>query len=166
MARRPPAYRGPSWSWVAVEGPIDFAGLSRGSVHARALDVRVDLADTRNRTGQVRGAAVDLRGFLWPDAVERAGEKPALRAMKGADGKSLRGLIAFDTDEDEAAAAPAEVWFFPIAFADGQFNLDGLVLQPVEECGRVFRRLGTFAVEFLHVDFDLVGIETDTMTIV
>ena len=164
-SRRSPVYRGPSWSWVSIEAPISFSELERGSIHARVLDTRIELVDERTPFGQVKGGAIEICGTLWPEADERDEGSPKNRAISVGGGKIVWASTTFDTKKDQTAATPRSIQFSPIAFADDQFWLDGLILRPVSKEKRVFKRVGKFTVESLDDEFSLVGIGTDTFII-
>jgi hypothetical protein len=67
-AVRPP-YRAPSWSWAAIDGPIDFTSFFK---HKRfqVLDVQIKQS-TKNSTGQVLWAAICLEAVIVPVVCSR-----------------------------------------------------------------------------------------------
>lgn len=76
-ARRPSDYRAPSWSWVSVEGSIeyDFGGaLPRNPIsticHVDVLDINCSLKGN-DSTGQVTAGYIRLRGKLVQTSCEQ-----------------------------------------------------------------------------------------------
>jgi hypothetical protein len=59
--RRPKAWRGPSWSWVAVEGPVNISPLRRFKSHLEIIQASTQLA-TPDPYGQVKSGHLVVRG--------------------------------------------------------------------------------------------------------
>ncbi|KAF2234099.1 HET-domain-containing protein [Viridothelium virens] len=64
---RPDKYRAPSWSWLSIEGPIEFQNLSDRHLYfqdvCQLLDVQLKFYDN-NRYGSISGGYIKLRGPL------------------------------------------------------------------------------------------------------
>lgn len=66
---KPPTYRAPSWSWAALDGPIEFLGIfPRGAVKVQIHDA-ICIYDYPNSLSSVRTGWIDAMGLLrraWP----------------------------------------------------------------------------------------------------
>ena len=65
---RPSVYRGPSFSWVAIDAPVLLEPIVNGEPLIEILTCETE-AVTSDRTGMVRGAFLRLRGTLYPALV-------------------------------------------------------------------------------------------------
>lgn len=62
---RPDSYRAPSWSWASIDNRVFFDFYDREpNILAHVLDVSVQLVDISDPFGQVKSAALTLRGPL------------------------------------------------------------------------------------------------------
>jgi len=65
-ARKPCAYRAPSWSWLSLDGSIFYeweADEKAYRIFANIISAKVDLV-TKNVTGQIKGGYIKLRGCI------------------------------------------------------------------------------------------------------
>lgn len=69
---RPLVYRAPSWSWTSVDGKVDLTWYfyDRGDMDAEIVDLHIEYA-TEDKTGQILGGWLDLKGTLWSVQLER-----------------------------------------------------------------------------------------------
>ena len=69
---RPLVYRAPSWSWTSVDGKIMFNWYphDRVDMDAEIVDLHIEYA-TEDKTGQVLGGWLELKGILWSVQLER-----------------------------------------------------------------------------------------------
>ena len=69
---RPSVYRAPSWSWTSVDGKVNFSWYrhDRDDMGAEIVDLHIEYA-TDDKTGQILGGWLDLKGILWSVQLER-----------------------------------------------------------------------------------------------
>jgi hypothetical protein len=72
--RRPRAWRAPSWSWAAVEGPVDLPPFRRFESTIRVLDAAITYA-TADDTGRVVSAYLVISGAVTHHFAVRVIEK-------------------------------------------------------------------------------------------
>ncbi|VUC28479.1 unnamed protein product [Clonostachys rosea] len=63
-ANRPSQYRAPSWSWAAIDGPINYEEGLSGSFTTQSLCELVDVTSRTNEAGQVISNNLTLKGKL------------------------------------------------------------------------------------------------------
>ena len=62
--RRPNSWRAPSWSWAAVEGPVDYAPMARLESLIEVIDAQVLPRTAHDDTGQIMSARLVLNGQM------------------------------------------------------------------------------------------------------
>jgi len=85
---RPPEYRAPSWSWAAIDGPVDTAIRKEGTFGIEIDDIQIKYCVEDNPFGEIQKASLRirshnqlLRGFVQPlKWVEKPGLKYESRA--------------------------------------------------------------------------------------
>ncbi|KAI0444894.1 heterokaryon incompatibility protein-domain-containing protein [Xylaria telfairii] len=106
--RRAVPYRSPSWSWAAVDGPVQFASVDwdRTMSMATVADVSVDLVAPTVRFGSVRGGFIVLESMI--------------RSLADCVRLPLGHRILDDWDDEKLPAGMAEsIDFFPDIEEDG-----------------------------------------------
>jgi hypothetical protein len=98
---RPADYRAPSWSWMAVDGPITFHRGSLPEASERdfqVIDAQIDLKDNTLPYGEVENGSLAIRGWIKPKRVVNEG----------------RSLVDMDwkppSDEDTLGTASGLPW--------------------------------------------------------
>jgi hypothetical protein len=168
---RPLAYRAPSWSWAAIDGPIKYSMTSGDDLNSHCRDMRlIDIAvesATSDVFGAIKGAQIHVHGFCAEVAPKYSGGKNRLR-------------IYWSSAPVEGVAIP--VMFFPDIVAEfgpeglyppetkfmclqinrrhdkrwetilGESTTQALALKEVGEGSGVFRRVGY--VQFSDYDGD------------
>lgn len=148
-AVQPAAYRGPSWSWVSLDGPLSFE-LNRvylgGDIILDTLDFEilqceVNLLNDGRPFGAVTDATLTVRGHTREGFVEDG----AVYALG-----SRRPLTAAYMDDPQGSEARVPVTYLAIlhsAYHSVDLRIAGLLLQPVKEDASGdarYRRVGVF----------------------
>ena len=130
--RKPPRYRAPSWSWAALDGPLDFADLTMWYIdlfHPRTTDLHILRVGSYHPVGMPPCKALLLsghliRGFGCTTGVKKSniqargssdcGECEAGRLGNSATvfseyGKEIRGSFQYDLSH----ATPSNFWLLP-----------------------------------------------------
>jgi hypothetical protein len=110
-ARRPQSWRGPSWSWVAIDGKIGFKdmGLREFTPHCEILECTVTLSSPLVLFGEVRNASLVLRAPLKNVTLHNCELGGAEIAINGSD-KCIK--VYFDVEEGETLLYPviSQAW--------------------------------------------------------
>ncbi|KAI9704665.1 MAG: hypothetical protein M1820_005413 [Bogoriella megaspora] len=62
--RRPKAWRAPSWSWAAVEGPVDYPPLTKLTSEIQLVAAEIEPRTQHDTTGRIISAKLILKGKM------------------------------------------------------------------------------------------------------
>ncbi|KAI0823229.1 heterokaryon incompatibility protein-domain-containing protein [Trametes gibbosa] len=157
-------YRAPSWSWAAIDGPVDANMSTVESLLAVVVQCEVVLKDATLRFGEVKGGFLVLHAALIPctrgppvDEAEEGAGRYRLHLHSAADGDAqprdmdslskFAGEVRFDSEDDIEVATMSAI---PIRLDDEY--IDGLVVVAVPDklASRSwlmpYRRVGYFRI--------------------
>lgn len=171
-APRPEQYQGPSWSWVAVNGPVIFLGELSAPASAAVTHVEVRVSEPAAKYGAVEYGVLGLRGrlrtalwdggrrllgedgqlldnYIYPDALEVEFSPLALAGSHGGDDNSCQAEGCMEVSLLEVSS---------LIDSDGVWRCNGLVLR-IRNAGDgaakpEYSRLGLFQFSCLQ-DSDL-----------
>ncbi|KAH7064924.1 heterokaryon incompatibility protein-domain-containing protein, partial [Macrophomina phaseolina] len=107
-ARRPPAYRAPSWSWMSIDAAISFQAdaCSWYEPAADVVDARVTPAFPDAPFSRVTAGTLTLHGFLKPNVPSLLSPRTPF-AVAGVDDAAAGayGTIYLDVPGEEASSA-------------------------------------------------------------
>jgi hypothetical protein len=160
-AAMPPRYRAPSWSWLAKDCAIFWQTQMRHSARAAVeiLEVHVDLVNEFERTGDIKGGHIKLRGLLRAAQWTQDGHLESIVI----DGKSGNQLLvppedplsskadSFLIQRDTGMEFPVkDIFCLPIRLSVSQRTvsfqnpiIEGLILMPTKD-ENIFERIGYF----------------------
>ncbi|PCH40878.1 HET-domain-containing protein [Wolfiporia cocos MD-104 SS10] len=165
---RPPKYRGPSWSWAAVDGRVVLYSpdsdldptrvqVSEGEI----IHSEVELEDERRPFGHVVGGKLSLKAILKSLVWDPTAEYPEL--FVGDDGgKRIPVGSAYVDSLEEDSAGAGMVYAIPLRWSRGFRNAVGLIVVPAVQGW--FRRVGYFSSTVEHSPFD--GMTPQHITII
>lgn len=160
---RPREYQGPSWSWTAVNAPLDFSTtydiLARATyiIRVEFVGCSVQLMDDNAPYGAIceGSGRLALKGRMLPvtysPAIRKAGDYGQVlntREIINANGESHKIEVHIDASEpktDDKTSPECEVMLLEfLSGCNGQYLWDsrGLVLRRLK--GEIFSRLGVF----------------------
>jgi hypothetical protein len=158
-SRRPQNYRCPSWSWAAIDGPINFFEiLTENMVYpapvAKVLSTNIQLMYATAPFGQVIGGYVRLRASVRAVVPPSVGI-PLLTVNNARDQQNKKENSTFlilcpDTNEDNALVDSwkkgiASIHFLQIWPCHQYLNSPmGLLLAPLGDSSDSYRRIGLF----------------------
>ncbi|KAJ7190730.1 hypothetical protein GGX14DRAFT_381852 [Mycena pura] len=153
---RPSEYRGPSWSWAAMDGEVKaFCGSSEGCL-CTITDLQVDLKNPKHPFGEVTGGFLVLSAIIrmvaWDvDEMELFERDSSNRALVlSSNEHSENGEIGYVmADAVEVSGTMGDI--FVAVIKDTGPALHGLVLAPANDdtCDLdTYRRVGWFTAPF------------------
>jgi hypothetical protein len=167
--RRPREYRAPSWSWVSIDGGIDFPG--RRSEIKSKFEIEILYASTQKKSaeemGQVAGGALTVRGPLMTCFVKKTENfggdlpreyvdhyDPEIDSVDPPEwffrinGVWTGGSSSMDADKPFDTLLKTELHCLPILQEEGlrSSSYDCLVLERTKKRG-VFRRCGRLIID-------------------
>ena len=183
---RPTPYRAPSWSWLSIDGEIDWLftyRLRHGgyNILIHIEEVVVNLFQPDHPTGAIKNGHIVVRCRpLTPALYENkkiAGRLPSLlrtrRTVLYRGNRLEEGYIYFD-ERATYQEKGKPIFCLPIAYviADYCQILKGLFLLPTGNNDTEFRRIGAFmivprdnsTIDKVHKIFDLDNDDKDTYT--
>lgn len=164
---KPAAYRAPSWSWAALDGPIEFLGtFPPGSIKVHIRDV-ICIYDYPNSLSSVKAGWIDATGLLrrvWLSKTRDTVELSTTAGGEGQDGDSSEDKWSVRFDENVGGSRWKEMQrfemfllFIATNFSTSTFRVThhALVLKRVAaekacqfDC---FTRLGTAQESFAQI---------------
>jgi hypothetical protein len=150
---RPLSYRTPSWSWAAIDGPIEnFTQSVPVDPHLSVVSHAIQLVEPATPLGAVLLGHLTLKGLLR----EALWDGSSLFSTSSTDTEYLASTVA-DAVESEFSCnrmAFIKVWCLQIHPFDESRHRgpSGLIL--AREHRQTFRRLGTFSFEDYLVDLE------------
>ncbi len=142
---RPLVYRAPSWSWLSIDGRINFNITFQPSL-IEILEANVILADNDNPTGEVRHGVVSLCALLKYANFRAAADQGKIFELHDED-NNRKGSVALRFDE--AAVRPTQSFCLAVRFESISRGdiLQGLLLVPTGGKTMEFNRVGYFETE-------------------
>lgn len=174
-AKRPEAYRAPSWSWAAVDGPVDMFSTSHKEIvrYFEVIDAQTTPAPGAPETGQVIGGSLEATG---PFREITVGSRYQISNDDRLGYVELRTHDNGKSISDEAnKERPPEMWLHRVDFDTlddvqdkvyglmmearpnaetygGSWEARGLALALVDEDLQTYRRVGTTTVTISRKD--------------
>ena len=141
-------YVAPSWSWLSVDGEIEFftSGMQQ-VLHLKVIEVELAMSN-ESQFGPLRGGYIRARGTLvyatWQTIGNGEGGIPAwqLRSIRGrfCESMSIVKRVTMDT----ATETEQKGFYVPI-WSHNSIYLGGLLLISTGATPDEYRRIGTFA---------------------
>ena len=141
---RPTPYRAPSWSWLSIDGEIDFPSypFSQPNILIQITEVIVNLLQPNHPTGPIKDGHIVVR--CRPLI-------PGVRNIQGSvrisdDSWLNRSILAIFDEESDHLEQGQPISCLPILFEEFPFHhlLHGLFLLPTGNNKTEFRRIGAF----------------------
>ena len=164
-SRSPSAYRAPSWSWLSIDAEVDvwpdpaLEEIESDSTLTliEILDVQIHLLGS-NKTGQMTGGFVKIRGFLNAAIVHMNPDRNVWWYLHD-DKSHWLGPIAMAWDRIPPAN-PKKLFYLPVLWdrwrgksiggSTGNSG-KGLLLAPTGKEGSCYRRVGYFSTDSEYV---------------
>ena len=142
---RPLIYRAPSWSWLSIDGRINFNITFQPSL-IEVLEANVILADNNNPTGEVRHGVVSLCALLKYAKFRAAADQGKTFELHDED-NNRKGSVALSFDE--VAIRPTQSFCLAVKLESHPRRdiLQGLLLAPTGGKSMEFNRVGYFETE-------------------
>jgi hypothetical protein len=171
LLRRPKAYRAPSWSWAAVDGPRDFLTDFTSSDSVLFSYQSHQIQNEGSRYGPVNSGFLQLRGPVFP-ITGSIGQSPNSREIYSAtdrDGEFTHFFCAYEqlvvVTINGLAIHIAATFDFPSEEKEGLFVLFmvkqddhtsrpvhcGLIIRLAGQSPEVYERVGMVNGTFMHV---------------
>jgi hypothetical protein len=144
-------YRGPSWSWASVNGPILFQkGTNWPNYTVRILDCSTTLGSATSKWGAVTGGKLVIEGYLWEVSLSQD-----RKSIIHHGGLERSEGVYWDNDSGQTSSdhSYSDVWLFvlgmstPVNGPRGRqmiHDLNGLVLGKLSSEETSYRRFAYF----------------------
>ena len=142
---RPLIYQAPSWSWLSIDGRINFNITFQPSL-IEVLEANVILADNNKPTGEVRHGVVSLCALLKYAKFRAAADQGKIFELHDED-NNRKGSVALSFDE--VAIRPTQSFCLAVKLESNPRGdiLQGLLLAPTGGKTMEFNRVGYFETE-------------------
>jgi hypothetical protein len=150
---RPQQYRGPSFSWIALDGKILPGEATDEGIVAKILDVSIDRLND-NEMGPVVGGHLVISGPVKPIHLQRfLGGKDYNWAIRSSNGKYFKAGAWADVGTDSFPQSSSLMQIKHRKLQDGSFQILSLLLAHIPGSRGDYRRVGShFASESNDVD--------------
>ncbi|KAK0737805.1 hypothetical protein B0T18DRAFT_394218 [Schizothecium vesticola] len=156
---RPGVWRSPSWSFMSIDGDIDFSVTQRRDVEPKAgqiTDFKITLEDDNLPFGKLRAGWIKIRGYLgqvYPSRTDHSpsglGGKLRFGPEPAASSTLPFGEFQFDTVNLEASVVTTNHdprgWSAPIWCLNFRSRSFGLMLDKLPDGN--FHRVGVFGTD-------------------
>ncbi|KAE9368204.1 hypothetical protein N431DRAFT_443669 [Stipitochalara longipes BDJ] len=157
FAKRPSAYRAPTWSWASLDGDIwpasEYFEDHERSSYVCVKHIEVNYVSIENPFGEVRDVNLQLIcDYLF------SGTLPWIpygcgNVIVDTTVGSLRIHVNLDSVDDSSAKQPTNVYFLILQCDSGStLSGDGLVLEKTPVKQGQYRRVGCFNFSILHTN--------------
>jgi hypothetical protein len=138
---RPKEYRAPSWSWASIEGHIHCTLIyqaDQNDIVVSILDAKI-IPSGNDKTGQIKGGYLRLRGRLLPAVVCAGSREPKMLV----NGTEVDWFYSWDIRD---SAEEKQLYCLPLRKSPyGGGSYEGLLLERTMQADGQYRRWGIFS---------------------